>query len=781
MQLPGVDDPERIKKLLKSTAFLEFRIVEGGPASSSAELLGTYNGALPANLEILEGAINDELTGKPIGTQYYVVQKTARVTGRDLKNARPGLGEFNDPIVEFTFTRDGGVRFGELTSANVGKGLAIVLDGRVVSAPRIETRITDQGIIRGQFTQEEVEDLSTVLRTGALPAGITILEEHTVGPSLGQDSIRQGLQAGLVGSALVVLIMLGMYHLAGLNAIIALALNVLITFAGLVYFDAALTLPGIAGIVLTIGMAVDANVLILERIREELRAGRTVRSAVDEGFRRAFSAIIDTHLTTLIAALFLFQFGTGPIRGFAVTLGIGLTASLFTAVFVSRWLFDLVLSRPGRAEGLSIGKSIQLFQDRHYQFMKYRRQWALAALVGSLFGVSVFFFRDRLNVGIEFAGGTQVIVEFREPPPPDQLRKALATAGLGDATIQRYGGADSGQYMIRTRLRGGGEEGHGQEILAALTRIYNGGQRAGVDLNLDGPDNIGAALLQADPLQLRSSDPVAAGQEYEKAGERIAEARRKSGLFRDWSEVARVPEVGAETVAALQQQGARLGNLARMGQEVVGPTIGAELRERGAWAVALSMLAMMAFIWVRYELRYGIGAVIAIFHTVLVVLGLYALLDFEFNLTTVAAFLTLVGYQVNDSVVVFDRIRETLHRTRRHGSFEQLVNEAVNQTLSRTLLTGGTVLAVLAAMLVLGGEVLRGFSFVMFVGILVGTYSSIWVAASFSLLWEDMLQRRRERRGPGAPRAAEGKARDARPREDKAAGERKAAAAGRRR
>jgi protein-export membrane protein SecD/preprotein translocase SecF subunit len=783
VQLPGVDDPERIKKLLKSTAFLEFRIVEGGPANSSEELLAAYSGSLPPTLEILEGPVKDETTGKVIGTQFYVVQKTAKVTGRDLKDARPDLGEFNDPIVSFTFSHEGGQRFGELTASSVGKPLAIVLDGRVMSAPRIESRITDRGIIRGQFTQEEVDDLSMVLRTGALPAGIVILEEHTVGPSLGQDSIRDGMRAGLVGSALVVLIMLGMYHLAGLNAILALTLNVLITFAGLVYFDAALTLPGIAGIVLTIGMAVDANVLIFERIREELRAGRTVRSAVDEGFKRAFSAIIDTHLTTLIAALFLFQFGTGPIRGFAVTLGIGLTASLFTAVFVSRWLFDLVLSRPGRAaDKLSIGKTIQLFQDRHYQFMKYRRQWALAAVIGSLLGVSVFFLRDRLNVGIEFAGGTQVIVEFRQPPQADELRKSLATAGFADATIQRYGGADSGQYMIRTRLRDTGEEGHGQEIVAALDRIYNPGKGPRVDLNLGSPENIGAALLQADPLQLRGSDATAAQREYEEVAERVVVARTRSGLFRDWSEVAKVPEVGAETVSALQQR-AVLGNLARMGQEVVGPTIGAELRERGFWAVSLSMLAMMAFIWVRYELRFGIGAVIAIFHTVLVVLGLYALLDFEFNLTTVAAFLTLVGYQVNDSVVVFDRIRETLRRTRSRGSFEQLVNEAVNQTLSRTLLTGGTVLAVLAAMLLLGGEVLRGFSFVMFAGIIVGTYASIWVAASFSLLWEDLLQRRRSRRGPPPPPVTkgQGKPREATRLRESKPNEPKAAAGGRRR
>ncbi len=355
VQLPGVDDPERIKKLLKSTAFLEFRIVEGGPSSSRDELLGAFNGQLPPNVEILEGSIKDEVTGKTVGTNFYAVQKTARVTGRDLKNARPGLGQLNDPIVEFTLTHDGGQRFGDLTGANIGKGLAIVLDHRVVSSPRIEARITDQGLIRGQFTQQEVEDLSTVLRTGALPAGIVTLEERTVGPSLGQDSIRDGVRAGVVGAVLVVLMMLAVYHLAGVNAIAALVLNVLVIFGGLAYFGATLTLPGIAGVVLTMGMAVDANVLIFERIREELRAGRTPRTSIDEGFRRAFASVIDTHMTTLIAALFLFQFGTGPVRGFAVTLMIGLSASLFTAVFVSRWLFDVELSMRKRVDSLSIG------------------------------------------------------------------------------------------------------------------------------------------------------------------------------------------------------------------------------------------------------------------------------------------------------------------------------------------------------------------------------------------------------------------------------------------
>ncbi len=356
VQLPGVDDAERVRNLIKSTAFLEFRLVKfpqgGSAAGSREEILAQYGGRLPNDVEIVEGDRLDE-NKNVIGTVYYAVEKRRTVTGRDLSNARPGQGQIGQPVVEFTLKPQGSEAFAELTGNNVGSGLAIVLDGRVVSAPRINSRIADRGLIEGSFTQQEVQDLVTVLRSGALPAGITYLEERTVGPSLGRDSIENGLKAGLIGTALVVLFMLIVYNLSGLNAVLALALNVVLLFGGLAAFDATLTLPGIAGVILTIGMAVDANVLVFERIREELRAGRTVRSSIDLGFDKALSSIVDSNVTTLIAALFLFQFGTGPIRGFAVTLTIGLLASMFSAVFVSRWIFDVVLSRL-RLQRLSI-------------------------------------------------------------------------------------------------------------------------------------------------------------------------------------------------------------------------------------------------------------------------------------------------------------------------------------------------------------------------------------------------------------------------------------------
>lgn len=348
VQLPGVDDPERVRRLIKNVAFLEFRLVRGGPAPTPEAL-----GPIAPNLEMMPGDIRDEISGAVTGKQYYLVEKQRVITGRDLKTARPGQGRLGEPVVNFSLTAQGSKLFGDATGANIGTGLAIILDGKVVSAPRINAKITDSGVIEGSFTQQEVDDLTTTLRSGSLPAGLTYLEERTVGPSLGRDSIRQGLLAGVIGTTAIVLAMLIIYMLSGIAAVIALALNVVILFGGLGMLNSTLTLPGIAGIILTIGMAVDANVLIFERIREELRAGRTVRSAVDLGFERALSAIVDANMTTLISALFLFQFGTGPVRGFAVTLSIGLLASMFTAVFVSRWLFDLALHNR-RVEKLSI-------------------------------------------------------------------------------------------------------------------------------------------------------------------------------------------------------------------------------------------------------------------------------------------------------------------------------------------------------------------------------------------------------------------------------------------
>lgn len=340
VQLPGLQDVGRAKEIIQSTAILEWKLVEGVPMPDRAQLLQPYGGVVPPDMEVLPGA--DDSAG-PI---FYLVRRIAAVTGRDLRNARPTIDEYNTPAVSFTLNSEGVSKFSRVTAANVGRQLAIILDGKVQSAPVIEGAIQQaEARITGRFTQQEVRDMSLVLRSGALPASLTYLEEREVGPSLGQDSIRAGVLASVVGLLLVTVFMLVYYRLAGLNAFVSITLNLVILLGFMAYLGAVMTLPGIAGFILTIAMGVDSNVLIFERIREELTGNRSARQAMRAGFSRVLTTIVDTHVCSLIAAAFLFQFGTGPIRGFATTLFFGLIANVFTAVFVSRTLFELILSR----------------------------------------------------------------------------------------------------------------------------------------------------------------------------------------------------------------------------------------------------------------------------------------------------------------------------------------------------------------------------------------------------------------------------------------------------
>jgi preprotein translocase subunit SecD len=337
VQLPGVTDVARAKEIIRNTAILELKIVEAGPAGSQEQLLQTYGGKVPDDMEILQGS---PASGD---TSYYLVRKVAAVTGQDLRNAKPTIDENNRPAVGFSLTNEGARKFGKATGENIGRLLAIVLDHRVSSAARIETKINDEGRITGSFTTEQVADMSLILRTGALPASLTYLQQHVIGPSLGADSIRSGVTASLVGLLLVVSFMLIYYKLSGVNAVVALIFNLVILLGLMAYIGATMTLPGIAGFVLTMGIGVDSNVLIFERIKEELEAQRGVRQAINAGFSRVFLTLLDTHVASLISAAFLFQFGTGPIRGFAMTLVIGLISNLFTSTFVSKTLFEAVL------------------------------------------------------------------------------------------------------------------------------------------------------------------------------------------------------------------------------------------------------------------------------------------------------------------------------------------------------------------------------------------------------------------------------------------------------
>jgi preprotein translocase subunit SecD len=343
VQLPGVTEIARAKEIIRNTAILELKLVEGGPAPTREALLQAHNGQVPADMEVVSGAA--AAGSGDSGTQFFLVRKVAAVTGQDLRNAQTSIDENGRPAVRFMLNPEGARKFGTVTGQNIGRALAIILDNRVQSYPTIEGQIRDEGRITGSFTTQEVADLALILRSGALPASMSYLEERTVGPSLGADSIRAGVTASVAGLALVAVFMLVYYKLSGINAIVSVIVNLIILLGFMAYVEAAMTLPGIAGFILTIGMGVDSNVLIFERIKEELETGKGVRPAVAAGFDRVFLTILDTHVASLIGAAILFNFGTGAIRGFATTLTFGLLANVFTAVFVSRTLFEFVLSR----------------------------------------------------------------------------------------------------------------------------------------------------------------------------------------------------------------------------------------------------------------------------------------------------------------------------------------------------------------------------------------------------------------------------------------------------
>jgi preprotein translocase subunit SecF len=382
---------------------------------------------------------------------------------------------------------------------------------------------------------------------------------------------------------------------------------------------------------------------------------------------------------------------------------------------------------------------MELFRETNIDFMKYRRHWIIVSFILLVVGLYTIFGPHKLNLGIDFAGGTQVTLGFQKRPDVDRLRGLLEQAGMKEAQIQSFGKVEENRVIIKTALSKGTEEGSRDRIVAALSNAFNQG-KAGLDLNQAGVDALTQFLVQADPDRVAAQGPAAAQSHYSGIAERISKERRENGIFPSWDRVTKVAGVSPAVISTLQSR-AYLGEFAVLGVENVGPQVGEELRQQGFWAVVLSLLGMLGYIWFRFELRFGIGAVMASLHDVTVTLGIFALLGYEFNLTTIAAFLTLVGYSVNDTVVIFDRVRENMRKTRRKPLLEML-NESLNQTLSRTIITSCLTFLTVLSLLILGGDVLRGFALVMTIGIIVGTYSTIYIAGPFAILWEQLF-------GPG--------------------------------
>ena len=605
VQLPGFTDVERARSILGQTARLEWRLVE------------------------------DDATSTPA------------MTGRDIRRAWVTYDDFSQPAVGFSLTPEGGRRFAELTSQNIGRQLAIVLDDKVQSVPVIESPIPGgEGIIRGGFSLEEATDLALLLQAGALPVSMTFLGGEYIGPTLGASTVRAGVAASLGGLLLVAAFMLTYYRRAGANAVISVVANLAILVGLMASLGSALTLPGIAGLILTIGMGVDSNVLILERIKEELKAGLSIRRAVAAGFDRVFLTILDTHVTSLVAAAFLFQFGNGAIRGFATTLSLGLLTNVFTAVVVSRTMFELTTSHGSRVT-LGSERFAHRIGRHPIDVMRYRTLalWVSVAIVAA--GLTQTMTRG-LPLGLDFTGGTAVVAEFDGPVGEDDVRQATPAG----AVVQRFGAASD-----RT-------------------------------------------------LQIRVPQPAGASDGDDTAGVRAIEAA-----------------LGGSSLPA-----SRI-----VGTTTVGPSIGRDFQKRSAYAMAGALAGISAYLAVRFRPSFAAGAAIATAHDIVVTVAALSLAGYDLDLNVVAALLTVAGYSVNDTIVIFDRVRERL-RAMGRGAIGLAVNAAVADTLGRTIITAGTTLLAVLALYSFGGTALRGFAFTVLVGVVAGTWSTVFVAAPVAAL-----------------------------------------------
>jgi SecD/SecF fusion protein len=667
IQLPGIRDPDRAMELIGQTAQLQFKVVAEASGLNLDELISkavdsgqwqegepirqlnrALESLLPADTSIYMEREVDKTTKQEF-TRPILLENKILMTGDMIKNAQVRIGgTFNEPYVSLDMTSRGGKVFAKLTEKYTGRRMAIVLDDMVRSAPVIREKILGGSAqITGSFDHEEASDLAIVLRVGALPAPVDIIQNMTVGASLGQDSIDRGLTSGIFGAILVLSFMIIYYRLSGLIANSALILNILFLFAGLAILNATLTLPGIAGIVLSIGMAVDANVLIFERMREEYSLGKSVKSSIDGGFGKALWTIVDSQVTTLITAMALFLFGTGPIKGFAVTLSLGIIFNLFTALFCSRLFFDSLAS----LKAIKKLMFMEILKKSHIDFMKLKKFTFVISGVMVAIGLLSFvqITRGSANLGVDFTGGSLLQYKADQEFTMDEVR-----------------------------------------------RVFDNNEMDGVNL-----------------------------QEVENENRLIVKIKKSEEVVANLSEsVSKI----------LNNEMAEKGFILES-QSEIGSSVSAVLRNKALLAIFISLIGVICYLAMRFDFRFGVAAACATFHDVLVVLGICWLLNVEITLLIVTALLTIAGYSLNDSVVVFDRIRENLHKSV-NNPLDKIINTSVNQVISRTIVTSLTSVLVLFALFILGGSVIHDFSFALLCGVIVGTYSSIFIASPILSLWK---------------------------------------------
>ena len=642
VQIPGLGASriQEARTQLSQVAKLEFALVH----PQNEELIAKIEageGIVPPDYRLVTYKIEGK---KPNETreEKLLVRKRPDLTGDRITSAFASYQ--NEWQVNLEFDAQGAKQFDDLASAHFQERFAIILDGEVQSAPSINARYFGGRamISGGRMGETEARNLSSALEN-PLQTPVSIEEERSVSPTLGADSVRSSVLAGLLGLLITMVAVLAYYRLLGLIANLVLITNLILLMGALTMFNFVLTLPGIAGIILTIGMAVDANVLIYERLREELAAGKSLRAALEAGYDKAFSSILDANVTTLITAVILFWQASGPIKGFAIALTLGIVASMFAVLIVGRnvtsWLVDT-----GRVTKMTMAS---LIRPTHFNFMKRGFLATMLSVALLLISGVVFAMRGEANFGVDFRGGDLLTMSTEREVAVADVRKAIEPLNLGDASIQKSEQGGRNYIIVRSPLN--------------------------------------------------TSDAISA---------RVAEAMPDAGLK---------PE----------------------GAERVGPLVGGELARSSLIALGLGLLGILIYVTARFELSFAIGAIVAVIHDVLMTIGIFALLGRELSLTMVGAILTIAGYSINDTIVVFDRIRESLKSGRR-GSITELMNEAINLTLSRTILTGGATLIPILCLFLFGGTVLRDFALAIFVGVLVGTYSSIFIASPIVLWWTKM-------------------------------------------
>jgi SecD/SecF fusion protein len=639
VQIPGLDTAkiQEARDQLSRVAKLEFRLVY---PDEGQRLKAIDNGTevVPPEYRIENYKHAGEENGQAT-TERLLVKKKADLGGDRVTESHAFYGN-EGWTVQLKFDTEGAKKFGQITEQYKGHRFAIVLDGIIQSAPVIRDAIYGgDAVITGHFTEKEARGLASVLEN-PLQTPVSIEEERSVSPTLGADSIRASILAGLVGLAITLVCVALYYRFVGIIACLALVVNIILLLGALTMFRFVLTLPGIAGIILTIGLSVDASVLVYERLREELALGKSLKIAVQAAYEKAFSSIFDANVTTLITALILFFRASGPVRGFAIALTFGILASLFTTLIVGRNIFEWFVDT-GRVKKISM---LHLISSQNINFLGKGFLACMCSLALLIAGATSFYLRGEKNFGVDFRGGDLITLSSPQPIEVGQVRAALQQISLADASIQESN--QGGKYYITVRT------------------------------------------------PLHTSDAV------EK-----------------------------QIMTAMPQAQFKVE-----GSERVGALVGGELARRSLAALGLGILGILIFVTFRFELSFAVGAIVALLHDVLITVGMFSLLHRELTLTMVGAVLTIAGYSINDTIVVYDRIREGLASGRK-GSIEQIMNESINQTLGRTILTSTVTLIPILCLFLFGGAVLRDFSLAIIIGVAVGTYSSIFIASPIVLWW----------------------------------------------